>query len=230
MEYQQLIEDTFRSSVEHIETALTACRSPLAGAIRKAITLVERGGTLFFAGNGGSAADASHAASELIGSFEHYTAPIPALALTTDTAIITSIANDFSFDHVFLQQVRALVKPGDQLWVISTSGHSMNLFYAAAWAREQKVSTVGLLGRRGGRILNQVDYPIVIPGDNTQRIQEVHILILHTLASALKRKFPEGVNLPTESIASEAPETTETSKESDKKPLKPPDGELDKKE
>lgn len=205
MEYQQLIEETFRSSVEHFETALTTCRSPLAGAIRKAISLMERGGTLYFAGNGGSAADASHVASELVGAFEHYAAPLPAVALTTDTAILTSVGNDFSFDRIFLQQVRAVVKPGDQLWVISTSGNSMNLFYAAAWAREQKISTVGLLGRHGGKIQNQVDYPIVVPGDNTQRIQEVHILVLHILASALKRRFPEGIHTSPQTKKSKKP-------------------------
>ncbi len=193
MIYQQIIEEIFRSSITHMETALTVCQSPLAGAIRKSIHLLERGGTLYFAGNGGSAADASHIASELVGSFEHYTAPLPAVSLTTDTAILTSVGNDFSFDSIFLQQVHALMKPCDQLWVISTSGDSMNLFHAAAWARENKISTVGLLGRRGGRIANQVDYPIIVPGDNTQRIQEVHILILHILASALKRKFPDGI-------------------------------------
>ncbi len=192
MEYQQLIEDMFRSSIAHTEAALTACWPPLSGAIRKSIALIEQGGTLYFAGNGGSAADASHVAAELVGSFEHYSAPLPAVSLTTDTAVLTSVANDFSFDRIFLQQVRALVRPDDQLWLISTSGESMNLFYAAAWAREQEISTVGLLGKHGGRIASQVSYPIIVPGNSTQRIQEVHILILHTLASALKQRFPNG--------------------------------------
>jgi len=204
MEYQQLLEENFRSSVEHIEAALIACRAPMASAIRKAISLMENGGTLYFAGNGGSAADANHVASELVGAYEHYTAPLPAVSFTTDVATLTSVANDFSFDRVFLQQVRALVRRGDMLWVISTSGDSMNLFYAAAWAREQKICTVGLLGRHGGKIKGQVDYPIVVPGDNTQRIQEVHILILHTLASALKRRFPDGAPM----LAEKAPTQT----------------------
>ncbi len=193
--YDQLIEDSFRASTSHIEAALTACRGPIAAAIRKAISVIENGGTLYFAGNGGSAADANHIASELVGAYEHYTAPLPAISFTTDVATLTSVANDFSFDRIFLQQVRGLVRPGDQLWAISTSGESMNLFHAAAWAREQGISTVGLLGRNGGRIAGQVDFPIVVPGDNTQRIQEVHILILHTLASALKHQFPNGVGV-----------------------------------
>jgi len=195
MIYQQLIEDNFRSSIQLMEAALTACRAPLAAAIRKAIGLIEKGGTLYFAGNGGSAADANHIASELIGAFEHYNTPLPACSFTTDVATLTSVANDFSFDRIFLQQVQALVRPNDQLWVISTSGESTNLFHAAAWAREKKISTVGLLGKHGGKLANQVDYPIIVPGNNTQRIQEVHILVLHTLASALKRHFPNGVGI-----------------------------------
>lgn len=195
MEYQRLIEENFRSSIGHMEAALTACQGPLASAIRKAIAILEAGGTLYFAGNGGSAADASHIAAELIGSFEHYTAPLPAVSLSTDTSVLTSIGNDFSFDRVFLQQTRALVRPGDQLWLISTSGESMNLFHAAAWAREKKISTVGLLGKWGGRVASQVDYPVIVPGESAQRIQEIHIVILHILASALKRKFPDGIQL-----------------------------------
>lgn len=194
MEYQRLIEENFRSSIGHMEAALTVCQGPLASAIRKTISILEYGGTLYFAGNGGSAADASHIAAELLGSFEHYTAPLPAVSLSTDTSVLTSISNDFSFDRVFLQQTQAIVRPGDQLWLISTSGESMNLFHAAAWAREKKISTVGLLGKHGGRIASQVDYPVIVPGDNTQRIQEIHIVILHTLASALKRKFPDGIH------------------------------------
>lgn len=193
MEYYDLIEDIFRSSVTHIETALSACRTPLAAALRKSSSIIEHGGTLYFAGNGGSAADASHAASELVGAFENYTAPLPAISLSSDISLITSVGNDFSFEKIFLQQVRALVKRNDLLWLISTSGNSMNLFHAAAWARENKVSTVGLLGRKGGRLATQVDYPLIVPGDNTQRIQEVHTIILHILASALKRAFPDGI-------------------------------------
>lgn len=193
MEYQDLIEETFRSSINHMEAALTACQDPFASAIHKAVTIIENGGTLFFAGNGGSAADACHIASELVGAYEHYTAPLPAISLVTDISSLTSISNDFSFERTILQQARALVRPRDQIWLISTSGESMNLFHTAAWARDRKISTVALLGKRGGRIASQVDYPIVVPGENTQRIQEVHEVLLHILASALKRRFPEGL-------------------------------------
>lgn len=195
MPYEEIIREQFSSSISTIEASLAACTEPLKGAIAKAAEVMQDGGTLFFAGNGGSAADANHIASELVGAFEECAAPLPAISFTTDVPTLTSVANDFSFERVFLQQVRALMHPGDQLWAISTSGRSMNLFHAVAWAREQGISTVGLLGRDGGSIAAQVDFPIVVPGDNTQRIQEVHILLLHILASALKRRFPEGVRV-----------------------------------
>lgn len=193
MQYEPLIEETFRSSQAYIESALTDCSQMLSAAIGKAVSVIERGGTLYFAGNGGSAADCSHVASELVGAFESYSAPLPAVAFTTDFAILTSVANDFSFNRVFLQQVQALVRPGDQIWLLSTSGESINLFHVAAWAREKKISTVGLLGKGGGKLASQVNYPVVVPGDNTQRIQEVHIVMLHILSSALRRHFPDGV-------------------------------------
>lgn len=188
-----MIEEIFKSSMDYIEDSLSKCAVSLDEAIEKSIAIYEGGGTIFFAGNGGSAADANHIASELVGAFEEITTPLPAVSFTTDVATLTSVANDFSFDRIFLQQVQAIVRPGDQLWAISTSGQSMNLFHATAWTREQGISTVGLLGKDGGKIAGQVDIPIVVPGENTQRIQEVHILILHTLASALKRRFPNGI-------------------------------------
>ena len=193
MQIDQLIETNFKACTTYVEAALVACRGVIIQAIEESARLIENGGTLYFAGNGGSASDCSHVASELVGAFEQIASPLPAVAFTTDVAILTSVANDFSFNSIFLQQVRALMHKGDQLWLVSTSGESMNLFYAAAWAREQGISTVGLLGKGGGKLSTQVDFPIVVPGENTQRIQEVHILILHTLASALKHRFPYGV-------------------------------------
>jgi D-sedoheptulose 7-phosphate isomerase len=193
MQYEDLIEETFLSCKAYVESALPACRAMLAEAIGKSISILESGGTLYFAGNGGSAADCSHIASELVGAFEKIATPLPAIAFTTDVAILTSVANDFSFDRVFLQQVQALVRPSDQLWLLSTSGESGNLLRAAIWAREHGISTVGLLGKNGGKLASQVDFPVIVPGDNTQRIQEVHILMLHTLAAALKHRFAQGI-------------------------------------
>lgn len=193
MSYTDLIRSNFEASSELIIRSIAACSDSLENAINVSIKAYESGGTLFFAGNGGSAADACHIASELVGSFESNDAPLPAISLATDVAILTSVANDFSFQSIFLQQARAMAKRGDLIWLISTSGQSDNIFQVAAWAREKGIGTVGLLGRDGGRIASQVEIPIIVPGKNTQRIQEVHILILHTLASALKARFPEGI-------------------------------------
>ena len=193
MDYSQLIDDTFSSCRACIENALNMCMEALPSAIDESVRALENGGTLYFAGNGGSAADCSHIASELVGAFESCVAPLPAVAITTDTAILTSVGNDFSFDTIFLRQVQALARPTDLLWLISTSGESTNLVLAAEWAGQHQVKTIGLLGKTGGKVASLVDIPIIVPGDNTQRIQEVHILILHILASALKRRFPDGV-------------------------------------
>jgi D-sedoheptulose 7-phosphate isomerase len=193
MDYSPMIDETFRSCQAYVEQALNACRTDLVRAIEESIASLGYGGTLFFAGNGGSAADCSHIASELVGSFESITAPLPAISLTTDVAILTSVGNDYSFNSIFIQQVKALVKPNDLLWAISTSGESANLLLACEWAKTRKIKTIGLLGKNGGKLSSIVDSSIIVPGDNTQRIQEVHILILHILASALKRKFPDGI-------------------------------------
>ncbi|MFH1676050.1 MAG: SIS domain-containing protein, partial [bacterium] len=106
---------------------------------------------------------------------------------------MTSIANDLSFDKVFLQQARGLLRPGDLFWVISTSGNSKNLTEAVEWANKNGISTVGLLGKDGGRLAPIVEIPIIVQGENTQRIQEVHIIVLHILASALKTRYKNGL-------------------------------------
>ena len=196
MAYRELIEQNFSDSLKAISDSLDGIAPSLEAAIESAIRSYENGGTLFFAGNGGSAADACHIASELVGSFENYSAPLPAISLATDVAILTSVANDYSFENIFLQQAKALARPGDQIWLISTSGESANVLEVAKWARDAGIATVGLLGKGGGTMASQVDIPIVVTGENPQRIQEVHILVLHTLASALKRKFPNGITLP----------------------------------
>ncbi len=188
-----LIETNFRSCGQYIQSALAQCGPALAAAMEKSISVVESGGTLFFAGNGGSAADCSHVVGELVGAFETCRTPLPAIALTTDTTVLTSVANDFFFDRVFIQQAEALVRPGDMLWLVSTSGESANLLLVASWAKDKGIATAGLTGKSGGGLALAVDYPIVAPGDNTQRIQEVHILMLHTLASALKHRFADGI-------------------------------------
>ncbi|MDL2269335.1 D-sedoheptulose 7-phosphate isomerase [Desulfosarcina sp. OttesenSCG-928-A07] len=147
------------------------------------------GGKLLICGNGGSAADAQHFAAEIIGRFERDRRAWPAIALSTDTSILTAIGNDYGFDDVFSRQVEGLGRPGD-VWIgISTSGNSANVIRAAASARAMGISTVGLLGRDGGVLKHQVDAAIVIDHTVTARIQEAHIFILHYWAGYIETQL-----------------------------------------
>jgi D-sedoheptulose 7-phosphate isomerase len=146
----------------------------------------EAGGKLLVCGNGGSAADSQHLAAELTGRYRSDRPGWPALALTTDTSALTAMGNDLGFEQVFARQVEALGRPGDVLLVISTSGDSPNCLTAAATARRQGLRCHGLLGRGGGRLVGAVDSAVVVPADDTPRIQELHVLLLHVLCEVLE--------------------------------------------
>lgn len=150
--------------------------------------VIGAGGKLLMAGNGGSAADASHFAGELIVrlSAERKRQSLPALALNADTVVMTAAANDFGYEHVFARQVEGLGNRGDMLLVISTSGNSENLVRAVQVARERKMLTAALLGGLGGKLLHMVDRAILIPSGSTQRIQEEHIFIIHQLVEYIE--------------------------------------------
>lgn len=143
--------------------------------------VLERGGRILFCGNGGSAADAQHLAAEYVVRFRKRREPLPALALTTDTSILTAAANDFGFETVFARQVEGLGKPGDLLFLHSTSGESENLIRAAESARAIGVRTIAFLARGGGRLAGKVDQAVVIPTDSTARAQEIHITLGHII-------------------------------------------------
>lgn len=145
------------------------------------------GGKLLVCGNGGSAADAQHFAAEIIGRFEQERSAWPAVALTTDTSILTAVGNDYGFDDVFARQVQGLGCKGDALIGLSTSGNSENVKRATILANEIGMYTVGLLGKDGGVIKQQVDSAIVIQDKATARIQEAHIFILHFWAMVIER-------------------------------------------
>lgn len=145
-----------------------------------ALTLV-RGGKILLCGNGGSAADAQHLAAEFVSRFEMERPPLPALALTTDSSVLTAIGNDHGFEQVFSKQVKALARKGDVLMGISTSGNSANVLQALQVAREVGVGTVGLLGRDGGEMRSLCDYVLCVPAERTAWIQEVHIMLGHML-------------------------------------------------
>jgi D-sedoheptulose 7-phosphate isomerase len=146
----------------------------------------QEGGKLLLCGNGGSAADAQHIAAELVGRFLADRRAYPALALTTNSSIMTSVGNDYGFDQIFARQVTALGRPGDVLLAISTSGNSPNVIEAVAEARRIGLRIFGFLGCDGGRLLDLVDVALVVPSQQTPRIQEVHITMGHLLCRLLE--------------------------------------------
>lgn len=148
-----------------------------------------QGGKIMFCGNGGSAADSQHLASELTGRFIDDRRPLAGLALSTDSSALTCIGNDYAFDQVFERQLQALGRPGDALVAISTSGNSKNVIRAVEAARLLGISVVGLLGRDGGKLKALVDIAIVVPSAVTARIQEAHILIGHTLCGLIEEQL-----------------------------------------
>ena len=151
--------------------------------------VLERGRTVYWCGNGGSASDSQHLAAELVGRYREDRQPLRSVALNTDTSVLTCIGNDFGFDEVFSRQVKALGRPGDVLVVISTSGNSPNILSAIEAAGSLEMATVGLLGRDGGLAMSMVDEAIVIPSDSTARIQECHILIGHILCELIEEEL-----------------------------------------
>ena len=148
---------------------------------------LKKGGTVYLFGNGGSAADAQHIAAELIGRFSKDRPPLRAIALTTDTSVLTALGNDYGFEEIFARQVEALVKPEDVVIGISTSGRSENVRKALLRAKEKGALTAAFLGRDGGTIKDIVDYPFVVPSYETPRIQECHITLGHTLCELVEK-------------------------------------------
>ena len=144
------------------------------------------GGKLLVFGNGGSAADAQHLSAELVGRFQKERAAMPAIALTVDTSVLTSVANDYSFKQVFARQIEALGRPGDVALGISTSGESPNVVAALQAARAQGLKTVALTGRDGGSVGRAAEIHVNVPDQSTQRVQEVHQTLIHVLCEVIE--------------------------------------------
>jgi D-sedoheptulose 7-phosphate isomerase len=157
-----------------------------AGAICSAL---EKGKKLLLFGNGGSAADAQHIAAEFVGRFLVERRPLAALALTTDTSILTAVGNDYGYDQVFVRQLRALGNPGDVALAISTSGNSANVCLAAATARQMGMIAIGLTGNDGGKLGREVDHHLNVPHRLAARVQEVHIMIGHILCDLVDKNL-----------------------------------------
>ncbi len=153
------------------------------------IKTLRAGNKILVMGNGGSAADAQHMVAELVGRFEVERHGLPAVALTTDTSILTAVSNDFGFESLFSRQVEALAQKGDAVVGISTSGNSQNVITAIDKAKEKDCLTVGLLGRDGGKLAGKVDYPLTVGVDTTPHIQEAHVVIIHLLCQLIDQSF-----------------------------------------
>ncbi|HEU0178969.1 MAG TPA: D-sedoheptulose 7-phosphate isomerase [Blastocatellia bacterium] len=158
----------------------------VARAARLIIESMRAGGKLLIFGNGGSAADAQHIAAELAFKMVREREALPALALTTDTSLLTAIGNDRSFDFIFARQIQAVGRKGDIALAISTSGNSPNVIQAVNQARAMAIGTIGLLGAGGGKVSALVDLPLIVPSNETQRIQEVHIAAGHIICQLIE--------------------------------------------
>jgi len=174
---------------EHQEcvAALAEAAGIVEGAADLLARTLQQQRKILICGNGGSAADAQHFAAELIGRFEREREAWPAVALTTDTSILSAIGNDYGFADVFARQVEGLGRRGDTLIAISTSGNSENVLRAVASAKNKGMHTVGLLGRDGGSLAAEVDHAVVVGSSRTARIQESHLLILHFWAMYIEQ-------------------------------------------
>jgi D-sedoheptulose 7-phosphate isomerase len=185
---EQRIEKHFIDSADLKYQAALALSKPIALATQAILASVTSGGKVLACGNGGSAADAQHFAAEFVGRYERERPELGAVALTTDSSIITAIANDYDFTQIFSKQVRALGSAGDVLLAISTSGNSANVMAAIEAAHTREMTVVALTGKGGGKIaamLRETDVHICVPHERTARIQEVHLLTLHCICDGV---------------------------------------------
>lgn len=185
---EQRIQQHFIDSADLKYQAAPVLSQPIANAVQALLACVTSGGKVLACGNGGSAADAQHFAAEFVGRFERERPELAAIALTTDSSILTAVGNDYGFDVVFSRQVRALGQAGDVLIAITTSGNSENVLKAVEAAHERDMVVIGLSGRGGGKLnraLRDTDVHICVPHERTARVQEVHLLTLHCLCDAV---------------------------------------------
>jgi D-sedoheptulose 7-phosphate isomerase len=184
---QRTIEH-FTQSAELKSQSAELLAQPIADAVELMVAALSNGNKILVCGNGGSAADSQHFAAELVGRFERERLPLPAMALTTDTSILTAVGNDYSFREIFSKQVQAFGQAGDVLLAFSTSGNSDNVLAAIEVALEREMRVVAMTGKGGGkigRLLTEADVNICVPHDRTARIQEVHLLAIHCICDGI---------------------------------------------
>src|SRR6476661_3431157 len=185
------MKSPFAESLRELAATAERVASELGPVLDRALEMVQatvsRGGTLFFCGNGGSAADAQHMATEYVVRYMRNRRAYPAIALTTDTSLLTAAGNDIGFENVFARQVEALARPGDLLIIHSTSGNSPNVLRAAEAARKKGVGVLAFSARDGGALKALADHNVIIPTTRTDRAQELHLCIEHVICDAVER-------------------------------------------
>lgn len=192
MDSIQRVIDNFAESIRIKMDAVNHLAPAIASAAESLTACLLNGNKILCCGNGGSAADAQHFASEMINRFEQERPGLPAIALTTDSSVLTSIANDYQYADVFSRQVRALGNGDDTLLAISTSGASHSIIHAIDAAHDRRMSVIALTGRNGGQVaemLQDTDMELRVPADSTARIQEVHLMIIHSLCDLIDHKL-----------------------------------------
>jgi D-sedoheptulose 7-phosphate isomerase len=187
------VSDPFAEPLRELAATAERVARELGPALDKALAMVRetvrRGGTLYFCGNGGSAADAQHLATEYVVRYARKRRAYPAVALTTDTSLLTAAGNDLGFEEVFARQVEALAKPGDLLLIHTTSGNSPNILRAAEAARAKNVQVLALTAKDGGKIKSLATHCVVIPTDRTDRAQELQLCIQHVICDLVEREL-----------------------------------------
>lgn len=197
---EQRIQQHFIDSADLKYQSAEALSKPIAAAVQAILASVTSGGKVLACGNGGSAADAQHFAAEFVGRFERERPELGAIALTTDTSILTAIGNDYGYNAIFAKQVRALGQPGDVLLAISSSGNSPNVVAAIEAAHEREMTVIALTGRGGGqmgRALRETDVHVCVAHERTARIQEVHILAIHCICDGVDSQLLGEQDVPT---------------------------------
>jgi len=192
MNAEYIIKSLFTESIKVKQAAADQLTGNISLAAQRMIDILKASGKVMSCGNGGSAADAQHFSSELINRFESDRLGLPAIALTTDSSTLTSIANDFNYNHIFTRQVEALGQAGDGLLAISTSGNSSNVIAAIEAAQEKNIHVIALTGRDGGAmadLIKERDVEIRVPSNSTARIQEVHLLVIHCICRLIDEAF-----------------------------------------
>jgi D-sedoheptulose 7-phosphate isomerase len=187
------VSDAFSAPLRDLAATAQRVVDQLGPALDRALEMVRetvrRGGTLYFCGNGGSAADAQHIAGELLSRYEFDRAPLAAVALTTDTSVLTAIGNDYGYEQLFERQVQGLGRKGDVLLALSTSGRSPNILRALDAAKKNGLVTIGFTGEAGGDMAARCDFMLNAPSDKTPVIQQIHITAAHVICGLIERSI-----------------------------------------